>query len=86
MPATNYSTHLPDCAHPALHCGLNMVQAQPALAVLGEWRTDRGEAGITVGRSFAWRGGNIPLAQDQVSELRQLPVRGGGAEAFFDVE
>jgi hypothetical protein len=31
-------------------------------------------------------GGSIGLAQDQVSELSQLPVRVGGTEAFFDVE
>ncbi len=43
-------------------------------------------AGLTVESSFPWRGGGIRLAQDQVSELPQLPVRVGGAEAFFDIE
>jgi hypothetical protein len=33
-----------------------------------------------------WHGGRIRLAQNQVSELPQLPVGVGGAKAFFDVE
>jgi hypothetical protein len=47
--------------------------------------TRRQGAGLRVGSSFAWHGGSIRLAQDQVSELPQLPVRVGGAEAFFEV-
>ena len=59
---------------------------QAAFALLGlaaEWRDASGRSNGVVSCFRRWGTG---LAQDQVRELAQLPVRVGRAEALFDVE